>query len=60
MRAAVVLRLLDRLALASMVAGLLLLLSPWGAWPFRTGFLIVLGATVLHIVTSHLVKPEAP
>jgi hypothetical protein len=56
----VVVRTLDRLALTGMVAGLLLLLSPWGNWPFRAGFLLVLVATVLHIVTSHLIKPEAP
>ncbi len=55
-----VIRILDRTALIGMALGVLLLLSPWGAWSFRAGFFAMLVFTILHIVTSHLVKPEEP
>ena len=53
-------RILDRLALAGMGLGFCLLFWPWGAaHAFRGGFFLLLIATVVQIVTSHLVKPEA-
>ena len=53
-------RTCDRLALAGMALGMLLLLAPWGRWPFRTGFFVTLAATAAHIVTSHLTRPDEP
>lgn len=46
-------RLLDRLALAGMAVGTLLILQPWWAVGFRAGFFVLLVSTVLYIVTSH-------
>lgn len=47
-------RWLDRLALSGMAAGMALILQPFGPNTFREGFFVTLGATALHIVTSHL------
>ena len=54
------LKRLDRIALIGLALSMLLLLMPWGAWSFRIGFFATLFFTILHIVTSHLVKPEEP
>ena len=44
----------ERAALAGMGLGLALMLLVPAPWAFRAGFFVVLGATVAHIVLSHL------
>lgn len=51
-------RVLDILALSGMALGLALILQPWWAAGLRCGFFVTLVFTLLHIVTSHLPKPE--
>jgi len=51
---------LDRTSLAGMAFGIALILQPWWAGGFRAGFFVTAAATVLHVVTSHVNKPEAP
>lgn len=45
----------DRLARASLVIGLVLMLLP--AWPpsFRIGFFVLLAGTMVHLVTARIV-----
>ena len=51
-----ILRAFDRLSLAGMALGVAMMLQPWWAAGFATGFFVTLGSTVLQIVTSHLVN----
>ena len=51
-------RVLDKIAIGGMILGVGLILQPFFSWGIRVGFFATLGFTVLHIVTSHLVKPE--
>jgi len=51
---------LDRTSLAGMAFGIGLILQPWWTGGFRAGFFVTAAATVLHIVTSHINKREAP
>jgi len=44
----------ERAALAGMGLGLALMLLVPEPWAFRTGFFVVLGATVAQIVLGHL------
>ena len=53
-------RWLDRIALAGITGGILLLVQPWWHAGFRVGFFATLAAAGLHIVTSHLVEAEKP
>jgi hypothetical protein len=46
--------LADRASLAGMALGLALMLALAAGWAFRTGFFVVLAATVAQIVFSHL------
>lgn len=50
---------LDRVALAGMVLGLILMFQPRGGSGFRLGFFLTMFFTVLHIVTSHLTGSDA-
>ena len=49
---------LDRIALAGIAGGMLLLVQPWWQGGFRLGFFVTMAATLMHIVTSHLVGAE--
>ena len=51
-------RWLDRVAMVSITGGILLLVQPWWQAGFRLGFFATIAATLLHIVTSHLVEAE--
>ena len=50
---------LDRLALAGIAAGVVLVFQPWWGLTLRAGFFLTAAATATHIVTSHLTRPEA-
>lgn len=50
---------LDYAAVAGMALGVAAILQPWWGSGLRVGFFATLGFTVLHIVTSHVHKPEA-
>ena len=52
-------RILNGIALAGMALGIGAILQPWWDGGFRTGFFATIVFTVLHIVTSHIGKPEA-
>ena len=47
-----------RLSLAGIALGIAVLLLPLGAWSFRAGFFLTLGATLAQIVFSHLRASE--
>lgn len=51
-------RVLNLAALTGMGLGMGLILQPWWAGGFRTGFFATVVFTVLHIVASHLNEPE--
>jgi hypothetical protein len=51
-------RTLDIAALTGLAFGITAILQPWWQGGFRVGVFVTLGATVLHIVTSHLNVPE--
>lgn len=52
--------LLHRGSFSAMLAGLALILQPWWHRGFAAGFFVTLAATVAYIITSHLIRPEAP
>ena len=54
-----VIRILNLIALAGMALGIGTILQPWWRGGFRTGFFATIVFTVLHIVASHMGKPEA-
>ncbi len=47
-------RLFDRATLATMVAGLALLLQPWWDGGLRVGFFVTLAGVVLQTIAGHL------
>jgi hypothetical protein len=51
---------LGLIALAGIASGIGLILQPWWEGGFRAGFFVTIVFTILHIVVSHLSKPEAP
>ncbi|HUW31577.1 MAG TPA: hypothetical protein VM223_08180 [Planctomycetota bacterium] len=51
---------LDRSSLTGMALGIGLILQPWWAGGFRAGFFVTAAAAMLHIITSHMNKPETP
>ena len=48
-------RALDKLSLILIAAGVAMMLQPWWSNGFRFGFFVTLLATVMQIVTSHVV-----
>jgi hypothetical protein len=50
--------LVDRTAQVGLLLGILLVLQPWLPGGLRLGFSVTLLATVLHIVTTHLLLPD--
>lgn len=50
--------LVDRAAQMSLLLGILLVFQPWWSGGLRLGFSVTLLATVLHIVTTHLLLPD--
>ena len=48
----------DRASLASMAAGLVLMLLVSAGWAFRAGFFVVLASTAAQILFSHLRRDE--
>ena len=48
----------DRGSLYGIAAGVALLMQPWWEGGFRAGFFVVLAATLVQIVASHLVPGE--
>lgn len=50
-------RRLDQAAIAGIALGFGFLMQPWWGQGLRTGFFLTLFATILHVVTSHLVRP---
>jgi hypothetical protein len=53
-----IIRVVDKLALAGIALGFFLVLQRWWAGGFHVGFYVTAGFTVLHIVTNHLIRPE--
>ena len=51
-------RLLDKLAQASMGLGVALMLQPWWGGGLQYGFFVTAVSTLLHILTSHLQQPS--
>ncbi len=53
-----VIRWLDRAALSGIALGFVLVFQPFAGGTLRSGFFVTAFATVLHIVTSHINRPE--
>ena len=53
-----ILRWFDRITLATMAVGVLLVLQPWWEKGLAAGFAVTLSATLAQIIVSHLVRPE--
>jgi hypothetical protein len=47
-------RMLDKFSLVGMGAGVAMMLQPWWAGGFGTGFFVTLLATMIQIVAGHL------
>jgi hypothetical protein len=54
------LRRLDRLALAVLILGLVLLFQPWWHGGLRWGFFVTIAGTVAFVVTSRLTGGAPP
>ncbi len=52
--------ILDNIARVGMAAGILCIFQPWWQNGLRVGFFATAIFTILHIITSHLVKEETP
>jgi hypothetical protein len=50
---------LERVALAGMALGVLLMLQPWWAGGMRAGFFVTLAATAAQIVLGHKAERNA-
>ncbi|MBM4015364.1 MAG: hypothetical protein FJ293_10430 [Planctomycetes bacterium] len=48
----------DRIAVAVMGLGLLLMLQPWWDGGLRAGFFVTLGGVIAQTVTGHLQSPK--
>ncbi len=52
--------LADRVAVAGMGFGLLLMLQPWWDGGLRAGFFVTLAGVIAQTVTGHLQSPKPP
>ena len=51
-------RWVDRLSLVTMGLGVVMMLQKWWPGGFRAGFFVTALATIVQIVTSHLVRSQ--
>ena len=51
-------RWFDRLSLTMIGLGVVMMLQPWWSGGFRIGFFVTTFATIVQIITSHMVRPE--
>jgi hypothetical protein len=51
-------RVLDRLTLGGIAAGLALVLQPWWSGGLKAGFFLTIAAVLGQIVTAHLLPAE--
>lgn len=49
---------LDKIAQVGMALGILIIFQPYWSQGLRVGFFLTLMATILHIITSHIIVPK--
>lgn len=51
--------LFDKMAQIGMALGLVLIFQPYWHGGLKWGFFVTLASTLLHIITSHMIVPNA-